>query len=121
MSKFIGLFFIVLTVLSLYAVDMAIVQSHEEAHQNILNDYGIKNHIELNYNPLSNKSYLGRTIADNKTLYRINCNDSCILQNNFNEIVGYNVESLIFAIFIIHILYISYNEFNKIEERYDYN
>jgi len=92
------------------------VATHEHIHQSIYEDYGINSSIKYNFNPFSDKGWIGVTIPDSNSNYGL-CSDSCRLANEMNEVVGYNFAILISVILVMFIIYLSVNtiEYSELE------
>lgn len=86
---------------------------HEEVHRAIFSDYGV--HSEVYY-----LKYFPRMVTVPNVTEAIEyCNESCNIQHEENEIVGYNIEGIYYIIGIglfFIILLLEYRLDNKIDE-----
>jgi len=79
-----------------YIFGLSYISNHEDIHTKIFKTYGIESQTEINY-------WLdGSTIPESSD----KCNDSCLMQHRFNDIVGYNAALIIFTLWAIFICYI---------------
>lgn len=96
--EFLIKFFAVLILIAvfIYWFGLSGILNHEEIHQRIFSDYGFESTIEINYKTLSGVvTPLGNG----------NCNDFCLTQHRFNDIVFFNFTILIFNLWAIFGVY----------------
>lgn len=88
---------------------------HEQAHVAIFKNYNISSTVEINW-----WTGAGAT-SPNHSQYTLYCNDSCKMAHSLNEIIGYNVNTFIFAMmttaFIIGLIMIMIIGLKRMEER----
>jgi hypothetical protein len=88
---------------------------HEQAHVAIFKNYNISSNFTINWWTGS-----GATYPDTKTYY-LYCDDSCKMAHSLNEIIGYNINTLIFAImctaFIVGLIMIMIINMKSLEDR----
>ena len=85
---------------------------HEQAHIRIYEEYHIPSKMHFQWN-LITPAYVQAT---NGSIAQENCNDTCTAAQINNEIVGYNVETIVVAMFGIFFLYLMYQEIDKESE-----
>jgi hypothetical protein len=88
------------------------VMQHENVHKLIYDNYNGNATIKYYFISGFWTSKFGETIPQNNT----GCTELCILANEQNEIVGYNVESVIEALFLMTFLFILYSEIDKTDK-----
>ena len=85
--------------IAVYFIILSNIIMHEEVHKQIFYRYGIESEIKIDYWPIPS----GETYGFNRT----NCNDSCLTQHAFNDIIHHNlvtIENLIIlSLFIFFI------------------
>lgn len=91
----ITLIFVGIFLLAIYVVMMNHISLHEAIHKSIWEDYDINSTIEINFKTIS-----GTTTADLNE-YNNKCNDYCKFQHNLNDIVGYNIVTLVLFTLVI--------------------
>jgi len=88
---------------------------HEQAHVAIFNNYNISSTVTINWWTGSGSTF------PNHNQYVLYCNDSCRMAHSLNEIIGYNVNTFIFAMmctaFIIGLIMIMIIGLKRFEER----
>jgi hypothetical protein len=88
---------------------------HEQAHVAIFNNYNISSNVTINW------WTGGGYTTPNREQYRSYCGDSCKMAHSLNEIIGYNINTFIFAMmctaFIIGLIMILIIGIQKSEER----
>lgn len=90
------LFFLIILVLSIYAIAMTYIVMHEAIHKKIFERYQINSRTYL---------YLwinGYTLPDQADYFK--CDDSCKMQHALNDIFGYYIALVIMASVILFIL-----------------
>lgn len=83
----------------IYVFGLAGIMNHEKIHQKIFTTYGINSHLEMNYRTLEAK-----TIPESYD----KCDDNCLMQHRFNDIVFYNVAILFFTLWAIFAAFFLY-------------
>jgi len=79
---------------SYYFVGLMNLYDHEKIHEKIFDTYGIENNLTINYRSLE-----GNVTAES---YK-DCNDACLTQHRFNDIINYNADLVVqtgYALFI---------------------
>lgn len=84
---------LILFIILSYTFCMTYVVVHEQVHQAIFRSYGVPSEVTINYFTMS-----GSTEAINHIEL---CDSNCELAHSINEIVGYNLATLIFVITIL--------------------
>jgi len=84
----------------LYYLGIMSVNSHEQVHQLIFSRYDIKSNITIN------SILSGKTSVLKEEYYK--CNDYCKTQNALNDIIGYNVRTVIFNSWALLLTWIAY-------------
>lgn len=79
-----------------YLFGLAGIINHEKIHQRIFWDYGFDSTFEIDYNILK-----GVTTSIGEG----DCNDFCLIQHRFNDIVFFNTILLFFTLWAIFIVY----------------
>lgn len=96
-----------------WLANLMMIEEHEEVHAQIYDDYGIAYKKVNNLNPLNGnpitylitgKAGYVQAIGNNTD----NCNEFCKLAHNNNEVVGYNVSSVIGTMFLILMFFVFY-------------
>lgn len=83
---------LILTCGVFYTINLGFVIQHENVHKAINSNYGIDSEIYINYFTLS-----GNTISYDAD----KCNDECKSLHSMNEIVSYNLDTVMFTIFSV--------------------
>lgn len=94
----------------LFAVNFGYLLQHESAHIAIYEDYGIESKMHYTFNP-GVPAYVQAT---NATHYFRNCNETCRMLQTQNEIVGYNVITLVGTIFFLFYLYVMFKHIDEV-------
>ena len=98
-----------------WGFNLVSTEVHEQAHVAIFKNYNMSSNVTINWWTGS-----GATYPDTKT-YHLYCDDSCRMANSLNEIIGYNINTFIFAMmctaFIIGLIMILIINLKKTEER----
>lgn len=88
------MFILSLIIGSFYFVALENLYDHELIHKKIFDTYGIENNLSINY----------RTLGGNVTVENYeDCNDACLTQNRFNDIINYNVTTIIHTFFLLFV------------------
>lgn len=98
--KIFGIIFMIILFISFYyLVGLKYLTTHESIHSRIFRDYGIDSSVEYDFLRLDGNVTPGT---------KVRCEDACIMQNRFNDIIGYNTNVLIFCLFSLLFIYIMY-------------
>lgn len=99
-------------IFSLFLILFYIGNAHEDVHISIFHNYGID----------SQKGYYlkifpSKTIVDSSE-YNLKCNEKCKELHTWNEIIGYNVISLILGIILLITAYSFYSQNNEVKTNF---
>lgn len=113
MGKYSGFFFAVFVLLILFIASVvAGTLQHENVHKAIFTDYGIKSTVKYSWFRGIFTGTMGVTSAvyDSKE-----CSDSCKLAHEINEVISYNLETLMFSIFGVALFWLITTEIRRTE------
>lgn len=87
-------------------IDYSNTYQHEMVHQQIYEYYNITSHIHIN--PIWKISKYAGYTAVNDTEYYLKCNENCKMLQMQNEIVGYNINSILSSFILLAVVIIAY-------------
>lgn len=102
---------ICLTVILFKLYMLGFTKQHEYVHQEIFRTYGINSTIYIE--PIYSFSTVQGYTLPNSEQYKNNCNESCKNLNLFNEIISYNIDTVVSSIFICVFIVILFLYFNS--------
>jgi hypothetical protein len=103
--------FIVLTIF-IIGIFVSNTMQHEKVHKAIYEDYGIN--ADIHYTWLSGL-FSGRLGYTQAYITNNTCPNECMLANEYNEIIGYNVSTLVTAICGAMILWLFVTEVRSLD------
>jgi hypothetical protein len=105
---FVPISVIILMGVVVYFVSLGFVIQHENVHKAIYDNYGIDSEVHINYLTMS-----GYTI----TYDGDKCTGDCEMLHSYNEIVSYNVDSIMFGIYGVGFIFLLVTLFIYLEFR----